>query len=459
MEPPPVIESAPPAAPQRPGAPLTWAALGLIFALLITAALFSHYSPKESTGTERASTGIQLRLAMAMRSLVNTPDGQRSRGMVENQLEGVASALEPAAKRNEFDALNLLVIQRMANEEKLSTAAIANLQDSENPQLKAAGDFYADPERDAAQTLALAQKFGDKGSAWSMARAQAKQQAGEIEDAGSSLSFSNYAGMFVMLGLMGVVVLTGFIALPTGLILAGMGRWKARSFGKGGLTKSAADAAAGLAAAYFLCYLTLPAVARLLIPSSVPPLVATAIAFTGLAVIAGVLGLRLAPKFGVHWGEPARPWVQGLSGFLGMSANWPILLALGVIISPFINSAGTAPTHPLTDAVGGGLGPMEAIAALILAAVYAPFIEEIVFRGLIFSGLKSRMGGFWIPNLIQAFLFAAIHPQGPLLWPMLGAIGFTAGWLTHRTGSLWPAIIMHGLHNGMLVLLNLALTG
>jgi membrane protease YdiL (CAAX protease family) len=459
MEPPPVIETAPPAAPQRPGAPITWAALGLIFALLIAAALFSHYTPKEATGPERATTGIQLRMALAMRSLVNAEGGASARRTVESQLATVADALEPQAKRNEFDALNLLVIQRLANEEKLSEAALANLQDSENPQLKAAGDFYADPKRDAAQTLALAEKFGERGSAWSMARAQAKQQAGEIADAGESLSFASYAGLFVMLGLFGVVVVVGFIALPTGLILAGMGRWKAAGFVRGGISKAAADAAAGLAAIYFLCYLMLPMAARFLIPSSVPPLVATAIAFTGLAVIAGVLGFRLAPKLGIRWGEPARPWVQGLTGFLGMPANWPILLALGAIIAPFINNAGTAPTHPLTDAVGGGLGPMEAAAALILAAVYAPFIEEIIFRGLILSGLKERLGGFWIPNLIQAFLFAAIHPQGPLLWPMLGAIGFTAGWLTHRTGSLWPAIIMHGLHNGMLVLLNLALSG
>jgi membrane protease YdiL (CAAX protease family) len=56
-------------------------------------------------------------------------------------------------------------------------------------------------------------------------------------------------------------------------------------------------------------------------------------------------------------------------------------------------------------------------------------------------------------------LFAAIHPQGPILWAGLAAIGVMACFLTHMTGSLVPAMVMHSVHNASVLTLAIVVLG
>ncbi|MGD8397255.1 MAG: type II CAAX endopeptidase family protein [Anaerolineae bacterium] len=75
------------------------------------------------------------------------------------------------------------------------------------------------------------------------------------------------------------------------------------------------------------------------------------------------------------------------------------------------------------------------------AAVVAPFVEEVFFRGLLFGGLRRRFD--WkVAAAISAALFAAIHLQ-PLAIPPIFLLGYLFAFLYHRTGSLWPSILMH----------------
>ena len=61
--------------------------------------------------------------------------------------------------------------------------------------------------------------------------------------------------------------------------------------------------------------------------------------------------------------------------------------------------------------------------------------------------------------LFSASVFAAIHPQGVLAVPALAgvSIGFciTREW----SGSVWPGVLAHGFHNGVMLALNLLLNG
>jgi len=82
----------------------------------------------------------------------------------------------------------------------------------------------------------------------------------------------------------------------------------------------------------------------------------------------------------------------------------------------------------------------------ILTMVNVGFIEEIVFRGLIYKHLKRAMP-VWLAVLIQALLFAVAH--GQLLWMtytfVLGAI---FALLYDYFDSLWPCILAHLIFNG-----------
>jgi membrane protease YdiL (CAAX protease family) len=73
--------------------------------------------------------------------------------------------------------------------------------------------------------------------------------------------------------------------------------------------------------------------------------------------------------------------------------------------------------------------------------VIAPLVEEIFFRGFIYTGLREKYG--WIAAaLISAGLFAAVHLQ-PITIPPIFLMGLIFAYLYQRTESIWPAVIMH----------------
>lgn len=56
--------------------------------------------------------------------------------------------------------------------------------------------------------------------------------------------------------------------------------------------------------------------------------------------------------------------------------------------------------------------------------------------------------------LATSLLFAAIHPTGIPAWLALATTGAFAAITVHQTGSLVPAIVLHGIHNGMIYLMS-----
>lgn len=101
-------------------------------------------------------------------------------------------------------------------------------------------------------------------------------------------------------------------------------------------------------------------------------------------------------------------------------------------------------------------------------AVFAVFslstlVEEIFFRGFLLNGLQRPLG-FWRANAVSAVLFTSVHLPG---WFALGrfaapqtvavdalglfVFGLAFGWAMHRTGSLWPAYLLHALNNLLVV--------
>jgi len=85
----------------------------------------------------------------------------------------------------------------------------------------------------------------------------------------------------------------------------------------------------------------------------------------------------------------------------------------------------------------------------IVATVFAPLGEEILFRGLLFGALRERMP-YWAAALLAGGVFGAIHLDAPLQGILvLGVLGTGLCLLYHVTGSLLPAIGLHALHNAI----------
>ncbi len=89
----------------------------------------------------------------------------------------------------------------------------------------------------------------------------------------------------------------------------------------------------------------------------------------------------------------------------------------------------------------------ERIALTVVAATLAPVAEEVSFRGYLLTALRTRhRPGAAIA--LSALFFAIIHLDPVRFAPVL-FLGALFGWMTWRTGSVWPAIVAHATNNGL----------
>lgn len=91
--------------------------------------------------------------------------------------------------------------------------------------------------------------------------------------------------------------------------------------------------------------------------------------------------------------------------------------------------------------------PWQYFLAAVLAAVVAPIVEEIYFRGWVFRALWERYGP-WAAYLGSSALFAAVHFNVQALLPIL-AMGLYLAYLYQRTGSIIPGIVAHACNNAL----------
>ena len=90
----------------------------------------------------------------------------------------------------------------------------------------------------------------------------------------------------------------------------------------------------------------------------------------------------------------------------------------------------------------------DEIAAIVAGCVLAPFLEEMLFRGIIlrsFLQQYERRRAF----LYSAALFGLAHLNVyQFTIAFLG--GIFLAWLYERTRSLWPCILLHGAYNSLI---------
>jgi len=86
---------------------------------------------------------------------------------------------------------------------------------------------------------------------------------------------------------------------------------------------------------------------------------------------------------------------------------------------------------------------------VILVAVLPAVIEEIAFRGLIQHWLAKALS-IPVAIVIASGLFAMMH-MAPASFPVHFLLGMHFGWTRHKTGSLYPAMLMHFTHNFIVI--------
>jgi uncharacterized protein len=105
-------------------------------------------------------------------------------------------------------------------------------------------------------------------------------------------------------------------------------------------------------------------------------------------------------------------------------------------------------------------GPQVRIAVAILASFSAPLVEEFVYRGVIFGGLRKYLNAGWTIAIVS-ILFLSVHIlQYSGAWASLAGLGLLSLVLTTvraKTKSLLPCVVIHFVNNAVVslaVLLN-----
>lgn len=83
----------------------------------------------------------------------------------------------------------------------------------------------------------------------------------------------------------------------------------------------------------------------------------------------------------------------------------------------------------------------------------APFIEEILFRGYFQKVLEDSWQDVTKAILVTSLFFALVH-LNPYWIVQIYLLGLVLSYLSWRTNSIWPGLILHGLNNGFAVALN-----
>lgn len=135
------------------------------------------------------------------------------------------------------------------------------------------------------------------------------------------------------------------------------------------------------------------------------------------------------------WLHPAPGKILLWAAPLAFCLYWLVNLVLCLLPEHWLDSYSEA---------AAGLEQSGAV-AFFATALVAPVVEEVVFRGLIFTRLQRALPG-WAAVALSAAIFGLCH--GELLWFCYAYIlGVIFAMLARATGSILPGMLMHVVFN------------
>lgn len=192
-----------------------------------------------------------------------------------------------------------------------------------------------------------------------------------------------------------------------------------------------------------------------LLVSAVVPMLLSRSSFAGLSTLAAGVpmlawaGWYLAARrtsssqaFGLQ--RPA----GGVAQLVGITLVVVGLGLVGEAVISFVGRALEVKVHWADDLLEDLLwgSPWVAVGVALDSTVWAPFVEEIAFRGVLYPTLRTKMA-VAPAALLSAVLFAGVHGYSPLGFASVCWSGILWALAYERTRSLLPGMLAHAANN------------
>ena len=161
-----------------------------------------------------------------------------------------------------------------------------------------------------------------------------------------------------------------------------------------------------------------------------------------------------------------------LTSFLNLLAVWPLVMA-ALVLTIYVGRLIWGPQfdlgrHEELELIKQYSQLPLRISVFVVAVVMAPILEELLFRGMLqtmlrsliqshrrpedWCGPKSPWGavGVWLSIAAGAALFAIAHANTGH-WPALFILGICLGYAYEKSGSLLRPIFIHSIFNAIMV--------
>ena len=147
------------------------------------------------------------------------------------------------------------------------------------------------------------------------------------------------------------------------------------------------------------------------------------------------------------------------AAFLNLLTIWPLIM-LAFAVTVYLGRFFYGPDfqmqkHQALETISENHQLLIRILVTVVAVLVAPILEELLFRGLFQTMIRSvfytKKHAPWLAIAISSAMFVAMHIDASH-WPALYVLGVGMGYSYEKSGSLFRSIFMHMLFNATSVI-------
>lgn len=133
------------------------------------------------------------------------------------------------------------------------------------------------------------------------------------------------------------------------------------------------------------------------------------------------------------------------SGFIGLFCSASILSWVAMIVECFVKKDYLTTGNMEQDY--SILTMEQKILFAIASVIVAPIVEELIFRGILFGGMR-KVFSFTISVLVSSICFGMLHGNSLLTIASATCAGIVLAWVYAAQNDIMNNIVLHGAYNG-----------